>query len=69
MAINPLAYTEKVVRSFLRYQLTSHPFADERLKARRPDAVCYFWTVVGVDLWGEGATFAILVSFLQGAGK
>lgn len=24
MAINPLAYTEKVVRSFLRYQLTTY---------------------------------------------
>lgn len=34
MSINPLAYTEKVVRSFLRYQLTSYPFADERLNAR-----------------------------------
>ncbi len=31
MALNPVAYTEKVVRSFLRYQLTSYPFADERL--------------------------------------
>ena len=29
--LNPLAYTEKVVRSFLRYQLTTYPFADERL--------------------------------------
>jgi len=33
MAINPLAYTEKVIRSFLRYQLTTYPFADERLNA------------------------------------
>ena len=31
MAINPLAYTEKVIRSFLRYQLTTYPFADDRL--------------------------------------
>ncbi|MBT8422158.1 MAG: DEAD/DEAH box helicase, partial [Gammaproteobacteria bacterium] len=31
MALNPLSYTEKVVRSFLRYQLTTYPFADERL--------------------------------------
>jgi hypothetical protein len=28
MAINPTVYTEKVVRSFLRYQLTAYPFAD-----------------------------------------
>lgn len=29
--LNPLTYTEKIVRSFLRYQLTAYPFADERL--------------------------------------
>ena len=31
MALNPIAYTENVVRSFLRYQLTAYPFADPRL--------------------------------------
>lgn len=31
MALNPIAYTEKVVRSFLKYQLTAYPFADPRL--------------------------------------
>jgi hypothetical protein len=31
MALNPVVYTEKVVRSFLRYQLTAYPFADGRL--------------------------------------
>ncbi len=31
MALNPIVYTEKVVRSFLRYQLTAYPFADARL--------------------------------------
>ena len=31
MALNPVVYTEKVVRSFLSYQLTAYPFADERL--------------------------------------
>lgn len=34
MALNPIVYTEKVVRSFLRYQLTAYPFADERLRAQ-----------------------------------
>ena len=34
MALNPLSYTEKVVRSFLRYQLTTYPFADERLNGQ-----------------------------------
>ena len=31
MALNPIAYTETVVRSFLRYQLTAYPFSDQRL--------------------------------------
>ena len=31
MAINPIAYTEKIIRSFLKYQLTAYPFADARL--------------------------------------
>ena len=34
MALNPIAFTEKVVRSFLRYQLTAYPFADENLHAQ-----------------------------------
>lgn len=29
MALNPIVFTEKVVRSFLRYQLTAYPFSDE----------------------------------------
>jgi SOS-response transcriptional repressor LexA len=31
MALNPIAFTETLVRSFLRYQLTTYPFADEGL--------------------------------------
>jgi len=31
MALNPIVYTDKVVRSFLKYQLTTYPFADPRL--------------------------------------
>ena len=34
MALNPVVFTEKVVRSFLRYQLTAYPFADERLNSQ-----------------------------------
>jgi len=34
MALNPIVFTEKVVRSFLRYQLTAYPFADETLQSR-----------------------------------
>ena len=34
MALNPIVFTEKVVRSFLRYQLTAYAFADEGLHAQ-----------------------------------
>lgn len=34
MALNPIAYTEKIVRSFLRYQLSAYPFSDQRLHAQ-----------------------------------
>jgi ATP-dependent helicase YprA (DUF1998 family) len=34
MAINPISYTEGVIRNFLRYQLTAYPFADEHLYAQ-----------------------------------
>lgn len=37
MALNPVAYTEHVVRSFLRYQRTAYPFADPRLHAQMRD--------------------------------
>ena len=29
MALNPIVFTEKVDRSFQRYQLTAYPFSDE----------------------------------------
>lgn len=34
MALNPIVFTEKVVRKFLRYQLTAYPLADARLHAQ-----------------------------------
>ena len=34
VALNPIAYTENVVRSFLRYQLTAYPFADPHLHSQ-----------------------------------
>lgn len=37
MALNPVAYTENVVRSFLRYQLTAYPFADPGLHRQMRD--------------------------------
>ncbi len=35
MALSAIVFTEKVVRSFLRYQLTAYPFADARLRRLR----------------------------------
>jgi hypothetical protein len=32
--LNPITYSERVVSDFLRYQLTTYPFADERLHAQ-----------------------------------
>ena len=34
MPLNPVAYTERIVKSFLRYQLTAYPFADPHLHAQ-----------------------------------
>jgi hypothetical protein len=34
MALNPVAYTEKVLSSFLRYQLTAYPFSNPDLYAQ-----------------------------------
>lgn len=37
MALNPVAFTEKIVANFLRYQITAYPFADARLHAQMRD--------------------------------
>ena len=37
MALNPIVYTENVVRSFLRYQLTAYPFAAPHLHQQMRD--------------------------------
>lgn len=34
MPLNPIAYTEKVVRDFLKYQVTTYRLADERLRSQ-----------------------------------
>jgi len=44
MALNPIGYTERIVRSFLRYQLTTYPFADPRLREQmRTLCLARFW--------------------------
>ncbi len=40
MALNPIAYTENIVKSFLRYQLTAYAFSDPRLHAQMRDLLC-----------------------------
>ncbi len=35
--LNPITYTEKIVGDFLRYQLTTYPFADDRLNDQMRD--------------------------------
>ena len=37
MALNPVAYIEKVAKSFLRYQLTAYPFSDPDLLGQMRD--------------------------------
>ena len=37
MALNPVAYIERVAKSFLRYQLTAYPFSDPRLLGQMRD--------------------------------
>ena len=37
MALNPVAYIEKVAKSFLRYQLTAYPFSDPDLLEQMRD--------------------------------
>lgn len=37
MALNPVAFIEKVAKSFLRYQLTAYPFSDPDLLAQMRD--------------------------------
>ncbi len=39
MPMNPIAYTEKVVSDFLKYQLTAYAFADPRLHAQMRESL------------------------------
>ena len=66
MALNPIVYTEKVVRSFLRYQLTAYPFADERLHAQMRKLLSLDETRQSPLL--KGPYVSLSRSFRQGAG-
>jgi hypothetical protein len=37
MPLNPIVYTEKIVRSFLKYQLSAYPLADPGLNQQMRD--------------------------------
>ena len=50
MALNPVVFTEKVVRNFLRYQLTAYPFADVRLHAQMRRLLSLDSTRTGWDM-------------------
>lgn len=41
MALNPIVCTENVVKSFLRYQLTTYAFDDDRLPGQMLAAPVY----------------------------
>ena len=72
MPLNPVAYTERIVKSFLRYQLTAYPFSDSRLHAQMRELLSLDETRRSPLLKGpyvslsrpfrEGATVAALVA-------
>lgn len=45
MALIPIAYIEKIAKSFLRYQLAACPFSDPRLLAQMRDLLRSFCNV------------------------
>ena len=64
--MNPIAYTEQVVRSFLRYQLTAYPFADPRLHRQMRDLLSLDKTRQSPLL--KGPYISLSRPFRQGAG-
>ncbi len=52
MDLNSVVYTENVVRSFLRYQLTAYPFADPRLDFLVFDEAHTFTGAMGAETAG-----------------
>ena len=57
VALNPIAYTENVVRSFLRYQLTAYPFADPHLHAQMRELLSLDETRQSPRLKGRTSAF------------
>ena len=65
MALNPIAYTEKVVRSFLRYQLTAYLFAAPHLHGQMRTLLSLDETRQSLLL--EGPYVSLSRPFRQGA--
>ena len=65
MAINPIVFMEKVVGSFLRYQLTAYPFADEQLRQQMRELLSLDETRQSPLL--KGPYVSLARSFTQGA--
>lgn len=66
MALNPVVYTENVVRSFLRYQLTAYPFAAPHLHQQMRDLLSLDETRQSPLL--QGPFVSLSRPFRQGAG-
>ncbi len=65
MAMNPIIYSEKVVRSFLKYQLAAYPFADPRLHDQMRELLALD-KVRQTPLW-KGPFISLSRGFREGA--
>ena len=58
MALNPVAYIEKVAKSFLRYQLTAYPFSDPSLLKQMRELLSFDYTRASPLLRGPYVSLA-----------
>ena len=65
MPLNPIVYTEKIVRSFLKYQLSAYPLADPGLNQQMRDQLSLD-SVRHTPLL-QGPYFSLSKAFLEGA--
>ena len=65
MPLNPIVYTEKIVRSFLKYQLSAYPLADPVLNQQMRDQLSLD-SVRHTPLL-QGPYFSLSKAFLEGA--
>jgi len=65
MPLNPIVYTEKIVRSFLKYQLSAYPLADPGLNQQMREQLSL--DSVGDTPLLQGPYFSLSKAFLEGA--